>query len=225
MPEVRFVPAVKLPARAIRDQGLEVNCCTSCALTACLEALRRDFPELSPLFHFRMSGSHAGTSGLTEAAALGTGRVHGFCLQSLYPAPLSNRGLTLAVSRQAIADGRTRRLADRQNNRLWRVAGAPDRVLSWKSALNRGHPIFLGIATDAPYDSLRTSGITSWVPSTAPPGSPGNHAVAILGYDDASAHFIIQDSRGRSFALGGQWFLSYRDATRSNRITASYEIG
>lgn len=216
---------VELPARAIRDQGPEVNCCTSCALSACVEGLRTEVPELSPLFHYRMSGGRVGARGLTADAALAGGRIHGFCLQSLHPPAITGQGLSIPASQLAIDDATKRRLRNRQGHPLWRASGFPDRVHSWRSALNRRHPVFLAIATDSPYWDLGSPGVTTWVPSTAPPGGDGDHAVAVLGYDDDARQFIVQDSRGSSFGAGGQWFLSYRDAARSNRITESYEIG
>lgn len=218
------MPTVKLPCRVIRDQGRTVNCCTSCALSACLEAARPDLPELSPMFHYRQSGGRSGSRGLTEEAALAGAGSHGFCLQSLHPVEISDHGLSTPVSQEAIDDGRTRRLRDRSGRPLWRPAGSPDRVSSWRSALDRGHPVFLTIATDHAYWNLGSSNLSTWEPTTEAPGTAGDHAVAILGYDDARGHFIVQDSRGTSFGAGGQWFLPYAAAQRSNRITASYAI-
>lgn len=219
------MPTIKLPARAIRDQGGTVNCCTSCALSACLEALHPDFPELSPMFHFRMSGGQVGSRGLTEEAALIGAWRDGFCSQSLHRVEISEQGLTAQVSSTAIDDGRKRRLRNPRGRPLWRATGAPDRVHRWKRSLDDGLPVFLIIATDPGYWQLATPSVSAWEPATAPPRASGDHAVAVLGYDDDRGHFIVQDSRGSGFGVGGQWFLSYPTAQRTNRITASYAIG
>ena len=48
---------VRLPPRReppVWEQS-DVECCTSCALTACLEAKHPDYEKLSPIFHYHKS--------------------------------------------------------------------------------------------------------------------------------------------------------------------------
>lgn len=214
-----------IPARAIRDQHSEVNCCTSCALAACLEGLRPDLAELSPLFHYHLSGGLAGDRGLTDTAALAGGFVHGFCLQTLHPHPISRIGLATVPTSDAVSDGKKHRLSNQHGQLLWSWIGTLDPEHSWRRALDSGQPLFLAIAPDTAYARLADAGVDTWEPTTAPPGQPGTHAVAVLGYDDGPRHFIVQDSRGPGFGAGGQWFLPYDTARSSNRITAAYRIG
>ena len=49
--------SVRLSARRIWEQKDGVNCCTSCAISTCLEAMRRDYDVLSPIFHYHRSGA------------------------------------------------------------------------------------------------------------------------------------------------------------------------
>ena len=214
--------SVSLPARRIWDQGASVNCCTSCALAASLEALHPDYRALSPVFHYYLSRpGHVGNRGLTEGQALSGAMRFGLCLQSLHPQPIVLSALNVRPSSRATSDGRRRALR-RAGRRLYRRLGSSDRVGLWRRALDLGHPLFLVIHLDSSYDALERGGAAEWIPSGSV-AAGRMHAVAALGYEDSARRFVVQDSRGPAFGLGGQWYLPYRNCV-SNSIEAAYEI-
>lgn len=214
---------IRLPTRAIRDQGDDVNCCTSCALAACLEATRQDYPELSPVFHYYVSRRDWRVDrGLTMGAVF-SGRIrNGICTQDLHDPPYSKEGIRVAPSGHARDDGRARRA---KRDRLERFPHYPLRSsrLEWelREALDRGHAVLLGFRLDARYADLG-SGADRWEARGPATGAVG-HAAAVIGYEDAAGAFVIQDSRGPAFGRGGQWYLPY-SATRSSLLLEAYEI-
>ena len=48
--------STQLSPRKIWQQQ-DVECCTSCAIATCLEALHREYDVLSPIFHYQRSGA------------------------------------------------------------------------------------------------------------------------------------------------------------------------
>jgi C1A family cysteine protease len=78
-----------------------------------------------------------------------------------------------------------------------------NRVQEWKKALLTGKPIVAGIDLPAAYEKAMVRASTDG-------GRLGpSHAVAILGYRDSEHAFIVQDSRGPDWFLGGQWWMPY----------------
>ena len=78
-----------------------------------------------------------------------------------------------------------------------------NREREWKVVLLTGKPIVAGIDLPAGYNRLMRRASTT-------EGRLGpSHAVAILGYDDAEQAFIVQDSRGLDWFIGGQWWMPY----------------
>jgi hypothetical protein len=220
---------IELSSQRVRDQGSDVNCCTSCALAACLEALQPDGEALSPLFHYHLSRpGGAGNSGMTDTAALAGAYKYGLCVSRLHPTAHEPEPVTLAAveerpSGAAIDDGRTRWLRGRRPGvKLWRRIRRTDAEREWKLALDRKHPVFVGILLEASYRSMKGGAADTWRPQKAFGLLPG-HAVALLGYDDAARRFIVQDSRGTSFGRQGRWFLPY-ESVASNAILDSFEI-
>lgn len=202
---------IELSTRRIWNQN-EVECCTSCAISACLEALHRDYEALSPIFHYRSSGARF-DRGLSPVVALGLARSVGICLYSLHPHGLSRTGLRARPSSRATRDATDRRLRH-VNRRLYRRFDTRPRALQMRSVLGRGHPMLLVIWPDSGYRKL-ADGDDQWRPTQV-----GRrdllHAVAVIGYRPDEDRFIVQDSRGSDFARGGQWFLAGSDCdTRS----------
>ncbi len=221
--------AVALITRHVRNQGSKVNCCTSCALAACLEALNPDEEPLSPLFHYHLSRpGRVGNAGMTDTAALAGAYKYGLCLSRLHPTKREPEPVTLAAvaeepSSTAIQDGRTRWLRGRRpSKKLWRRVRRSDAQRQWRQALDRGHSVFVGILLEGSYWNMDGGAEDTWRPKKAAGRLPG-HAVALLGYDDGAEKFLFQDSRGEGFGRRGQWFLPY-ECTWSNAIQDSYEI-
>ena len=195
---------IHLSPRTIWKQH-EVECCTSCALATCLEAVHRDYDVLSPIFHYNRSGARY-DRGLNPETALAVARSNGFCLQKLHPEDLTRAGLRSRPSSRAINDGLDRRLRH-VNKRLYKRLHTRNRANEMLSALGRGHPIFLAIWPDSGYWQLDDPGVYEWQPTRATRRGL-LHTVAVLGYQAEDRRFVAQDSRGDQFGSGGQWYLA-----------------
>ena len=198
-----------LPAGAVRDQGGEVNSCLSCALAAGVEAAKPDSPILSALFHYYWSRpGQSGVAGLTMLQGFAGAERRGFCFRELYDPSPSRSGLRSRPDGRAISDGRLRRFLRRGGRRAYVHLPDSSRVDGWRRALARRHPVVAGLLLDESYWEMR-DGDPVWK-ATGPRKGSQAHAVAVLGFDDRAEHFVVQDSRGESFADGGQWYLRYR---------------
>ena len=213
---------MKRPARSIRNQGKTVNACLSCAIAAAAEGAHPDFPELSPLFHFYWSRpGQSGNRGLSILGALAGGKRYGLCRQQLHGPPYSLDGLRRRPSPAARADGRTRLMSTNRRGIQYRRLPTTDRAAAWRTALTKSRCLFFGFAPDEAYDRLSTDSPV-WL-AQGPRNSSIGHAAAVLGFDEQAQNFIVQDSRGPEFALGGQWFLP-STAVGSQLIEASYSV-
>jgi hypothetical protein len=207
---VLYSPEVRLPgARAIIDQK-NVNCCVSCALATCLEVLYPAYEQLSPLFHYyetvlRFQGRAPSVSDSLEVdQGWSTLASTGICSLTLHQVPYDLSGMSQAPSSEAEADARNRTmpfLVDRYLSPYQSISLELDPVNSMKRALAARRPILAGIQLTANYGAVKL----------LDPGPPtgARHAVAILGYSDAEASFVVQDSRGQGWGQGGQWWLPY----------------
>jgi len=212
-------PEIRLSgARAILDQK-QVDCCISCAITTCVEVLYPQYEQLSPLFHYYETALHfqGRAPRVNDGMEIDQGfRILtsvGICLFSLHPAPFDDAGVTMAPSPAAETDGKKRAMPPLPVTYVSPYKAIPlglDPVNSVKEALAGGKPVLAGIHLTANYGAVKLMD----------PGSPTGlrHAVAVLGYSDAEASFIIQDSRGRDWAQGGQWWLPYGILASPNTI-------
>lgn len=91
----------------------------------------------------------------------------------------------------------------------------PQNEQSIKSAIAAGRPVVLGIELRQSFYSVGSNGIAT--PMTG--GVVGWHAVTIVGYDDSTRMFELQNSWGTSWGKNGFFYLSYDFVT--NPSTAS----
>lgn len=201
---------VRLPgARAILDQK-QVDCCISCAITTCVEVLYPQYEQLSSLYHYyetaiRFQGRAPGVNdGMEIDQGFRTLGSAGICLFSLHQAQFDAAGVAMAPSPVAEADGKERAMPPFPVTYVSPYKAIPlelDPVNDVKEVLAGGRPVLAGVQLTANYGAVKL----------LDPGSPtgARHAVAVLGYSDAEASFIIQDSRGPDWAQGGQWWLPY----------------
>jgi hypothetical protein len=222
---VTLPSTVKLPARKIWNQGKEINCCLSCALATCFEALYASQPALAPLFHYWWArADRRNPAPLTTSAGFLAGRMQGFCALELHNKEFTVAGASDSPSDRANLDGLKRRIGldPQSGERLYYWLPRSDAAHYWRKALASKYPILLGIHPDTSYDKLEEETDT-WIPSGGRTSQVG-HAVAVLGYEDSPGRFIAQDSRGTAFAAGGQWYLPYELAS-SNAVSEAYAIG
>ena len=211
---------VLLPARAQRDQA-EVNCCLSCAIGACLEAMLPTSPVLSALYHFHFAGGTSSVrTGIQESAAKAALLSRGICRLGLHPFTITTPNVSLVPDSVAVHDGQGRRPIDRDTGELiCEPVPLSNSQLQWRSRLRSGIPL---VAIIAPNPSYRNDvATTGHLGDASGPLESILHAVAVIGYSDAEDSFLIQDSRGNSFGpLGGQWWLPYNLARTPFLVSA-----
>jgi len=197
--------------RRIIDQG-SIPCCVSCAIAAAAESANADWETLSPLFHYFvtrtqvMRASPQQTANVSLEDAKSAMEDIGICLNRLHEKKMDPQGIAEAPSPAAQSDGLTRRLPRTSTfppaHRIV-LLGDQNREQEWKMALLTGKPILAGIDLPANYDKPMRRATTEL-------GRLGpSHAVVILGYNDSEHAFIVQDSRGKDWFIGGQWWMPY----------------
>jgi hypothetical protein len=197
--------------RRIVDQKT-IPCCVSCAIAAAAESANADWDALSPLFHYFVSRVDlmrllpTQTPELTLEQAGSALESIGISLFSLHDQAMDAPGVSAPPSPDARADAVRRRLEPPSTfppvSRM-ELLSDYSREQSWKTALLTGSPILAGIDLPTDYDpKMRKASSTA--------GRLGrSHAVAVIGYDDAEHSFIVQDSRGPDWFIGGQWWMPY----------------
>ena len=222
--ETSNTAAVQLPRPALRDQGSEVDCCTSAALATAIESIdlnRGQETPLADLFHYyyaRQDPKYLGS--VTLRQALKVAATKGFCVLSLHSYARTAEGARKIPSEEAKEDAKAHRLL--AYDPITGLAGyyrldGPGRVARWKAALAEGQPIVVGLWTQDSY--WQGSGILE----TESNAHRGAHAVAILGFDEAKQVFSARDSRGASFADEGEWPLGYA-VVESAQVVESWTI-
>jgi hypothetical protein len=199
--------AVGLPSRQIHKQG-DVNCCVSCALSTALEAADPAMPPLAPLYHFFFAGGpETIASGLTINQAQGALLRRGMCALDRHPYGIARSNVDQQPDEAAVEDGLGRRPIDPSSGTLlWKPVSilTPQGVTRQLAA---GFPVVLAFQPNEDYLDLKEGRPT--LADNGPPYDVVGHAATIIGYSDPDAVFIVQDSRGLSFGITGQWFLPY----------------
>jgi hypothetical protein len=200
--------AAGLPTRQIFQQA-DVNCCFSCALASAIEASDPAQLPLSPLFHFFFAGGQNSVEeGVTVSQAAGALLTNGVCAFNRYPLQIKRDNLGIAPSDEAVTDGQARRPMDiSAGTLLWKPLSTVLPETVWKRHLAAGYPIVIGIQPNAKY--LALDAVNPTLADSGGPYSANGHVAAVIGYNDANREFIVQDSRGPSFGIDGQWFLPY----------------
>jgi len=198
---------VSLPTRQVHEQG-DVNCCFSCALASAVEAGDVSVPPLAPLFHFHLAGGERVVNqGLTLAEARRTLLMSGICAHSEHAFPISPATVGRVPSDAARRDGLLHRPMDAAaGSLLWKPLPIFLTERSWKRCLSAGFPIVIGLRPNSAYLALDASQPT--LQTTAGVGEV-SHAAVVIGFRDTAAAFVVQDSRGVTFGVEGQWFLPY----------------
>jgi hypothetical protein len=168
------------------------------------------YDELSPLFHYfenaiRFQGRPPRVDdGMETDQGFTTLETAGISLLCLHDAAYDATGVALEPSNLAVEDGKNRSMPyklDRYVSAHQSIALELDPVNNMKQVLAGGRPILAAIQLTKNYGAAKL----------LDPGPPTGqrHAVAVLGYSNAEASFIVQDSRGKQWAQGGQWWLPF----------------
>lgn len=178
--------------------------------------------QLAPLFHYYLYNSKQQGGPLDEmslADGLSILASSGICLWRYYDVPFTEEGVNIPPDDRAIADARSRALPFDSNRELsgFGPLSDNDRVNGWKKVVLENRPVLIGLYLTNGYGPAmkRLEGERD---ASRP------HAVPLLGYREGERAFLVQDSQGSDFALGGQWWLPY-DVVESDVVEQAYVIG
>ena len=212
-------------ARSILNQQ-QVPCCVSCSFVTAMESANPSWPDLAPLFHYFLSRTEQAHSAPSQPINLTLeqgGTVverSGVSSCILHTAAMDLLGMATPPTSAARQDALTRRLPPISVlppvSRIELLADG-QRILAWKGALLRRRPIIAGFDLPVGYGPQMTQ--APW-----PAARRGDsHACAILGYDDSKASFVVQDSQGPDWFMGGQWYMPYAYA-QSGFVYRAYSL-
>jgi hypothetical protein len=211
------------PPSVIVDQGETIPCCVSCALSTCVEVLNPGWEQLSPLYHFYMFNLAEGLPSKFQDMTLDEGlnvlASSGICLHRYYDVAYTADEVRTVPAEEARADALTRVYPYDSNREVGGFALLADdgRVGVWKITVLGGRPILVGFYLTDQYGPRMKKLQGSLLPDQP-------HAVAVLGFREAESSFLVQDSRGSGFGLGGQWWMPY-DIVESSVVEQAYAVG
>jgi len=211
------------PPSVIVNQGSVLPCCVSCAIATCVEVLNPGWEQLAPLYHFHMfdtmQGSPSSFVDMTLDEGLNLLASAGICLYRYYNSAYTPDGARTEPSPEATTDALTRTVPYDNNREVagFSLLSDDDRITAWKNCLVGGRPILIGLYLTDQYRPTMTK-----LQGNLLPDQP--HAVAVLGYRESESSFLVQDSRGPAFGIGGQWWLPY-DVVESSVIEQAYAVG
>jgi hypothetical protein len=192
----------------VRDQG-RLLCCVSIAITSCMEILdaaRGDVCELSPLYHYYTALDGGAPADIEPRVGLRVAARAGVCAREHHDMAFDDDGVGTAPSITARDDALTRRLWDRDDSTRYQLI-TTDRAALARTAIARGYPVFVAFHVTSAYRALADGRFVHGVPDAESTNT--GHAVVAVGYDDANATFLIEDSRGTSFGRAGHWLMPY----------------
>lgn len=211
-----------------RDQ-LHVPCCVSCAIAVAMECLDHRTPparQLSPLYHYwrarERDGKQDNLAHLTLRDGLQSAVDDGIAELKRHDPPFDRDGALTPPSSHADASARQRRLAMfdpiTEAPAYFRVSGAGQ----WLESLRRRMPVVAGFWVTSSYRSITPANpVHGPIP---PESSTVGHAVAVVGFDEASSAFLIKDSRGTEWGDRGMWWMP-ASIVDSSLIESAFALG
>jgi C1A family cysteine protease len=218
-PRTLVTPPTKVDLRAncspIEDQG-QLGSCTGNAIAGIIEFLYRRAKknvDVSRLFIYYNERMIEGTINYDNGAFLRDGikavNYYGAPLETVWPYNISK--FASRPTPTAYIDGAKRKAVAYQ-----RCAN----FAAVKNALAIGYPVVVGFDVYESYDSLAVArtGMMPY-PNKQTEQLLGGHAVALVGYDDATQRFIARNSWGVNWGDKGYFYMPYQviqDTTMSN---------
>jgi C1A family cysteine protease len=210
---VRRPPTAVLPAEVdlrptcspVEDQG-QLGSCTANALAGALEFLERKdhvpFADLSRLFIYYNERAIEHTTKTDSGAMIRDGikalAGEGVCPESTWP---------YVISRFAVKPSAASYKAAKKH-----LITSYERILTldeMRSCLAAGFPFVFGFTVYETFESPAVAK-TGIVPMPGPTErSLGGHAVVAVGYNDAERRFLVRNSWGTGWGIGGYFKMPY----------------
>lgn len=221
----------------IIDQGKDVPCCVSIAVTTCMEVLDKTLEQpLSFMYnYYRARNKHNRLNRLEIRQALDAASEFGICTKSLHNVSLDKEGASKPPSKKADSNALKRSIAiSPYSTWSYEHFENSDRVDLWRNAIQIGIPVIMGFSMTKSYDEIPHRNNTHIRPKDEK--ETGGHAVTVMGYDDnynnhehdeslsKPGAFLIRDSVGNIYpGNNGCWWLPY-ELVKSHLVTDSWAI-
>lgn len=202
--------------KTIQDQG-QLGSCTANAIAAAIgfDLLKQGLPYFfaSRLFIYynerAMEGTVKSDSGAAIRDGIKTINTLGVCSETVWPYSDANPGpFTKKPTKAAYA------LA--LNSKSLNYQSVPQDLASMKACLASKTPIVVGISVYQSFES-DTVAQTGVVPMPSKSEQLlGGHAVLVVGYNDSTQRFIVRNSWGNGWGLGGYFTIPYAYLTDPN---------
>lgn len=206
----------------VADQG-SMNSCVAFALIGAMEYLENlrseTFVSLSPQFVYYNERLLEETTELDSGTYMPDGieiiRTYGACELSLWP--YNEENLHTKPDDKAYADAATRRVITTRS--------IEQTQNSLMCVLAEGYPIAFGILAYESLESL-TVAVTGFVPipNISTETLLGGHAMLLVGYDLAKQQFLVRNSWGSTWGVGGYCWMPFAYVLNPNLANSFYTI-
>ena len=192
--------------KTVYDQG-QLGSCTANAIAAAFEfdLTKQELPDFMPsrLFIYynerRMEGTIDSDSGAMIRDGIKSVAKQGVCTEDTWPYELDK--FTDEPAAECYAAARA--------NLALAYQRVPQTLNQMRGCLAHGFPFVFGFSVYESFESpeVRTTGVVP-LPGAAE-ALLGGHAVLAVGYDDESARFLVRNSWGPDWGLGGYFTIPY----------------
>lgn len=190
----------------IEDQK-DLGSCVGHAISGAYELmLKRDYPdryqELSSLYVYYNARINERLTELDAGATIRAGlrgvRDYGICTEELWPYDPTKFDVRPSV--EAYEDGRRRTLEN------YRRLYTTDQIVR---ALNNNRPVVVGMNVYTQFFDLNEENSTVELPTNRVAEYYGEHAVYLVGYDQAKKEFLAKNSFGPNWGDDGYFYMPY----------------
>jgi C1A family cysteine protease len=201
-------PSVDLRADCpkVYDQG-QLGSCTANAIAAAFEfdLAKQAFADFMPsrLFIYynerRIEGTVNSDSGAMIRDGIKSVSKQGVCAEDAWPYDIAKFAAT--PDPKAYTQARTHRVLSYQR--------IPQVLNQMRGCLAHGYPFVFGFQV---YESFESAEVARTGAASLPAADEqplGGHAVLCVGYDDASARFVVRNSWGTEWGMDGYFTLPY----------------
>jgi len=186
----------------IFDQG-QLGSCTANALCAVVDYDIQEFIS-SRLFVYynerKMENDIPDDAGASLSDGIKTLQKYGVCTESAWPYDVAQ----FAVAPPAHC------YSDSEVHKAIKVRNIPQNEISMKTSLALDRPFVVGIRI---YDSFESATVASTgmvpFPNRRKEQDLGGHAIVCVGYDDVKKMWLMRNSWGTTWGIGGYFYLPY----------------
>lgn len=198
----------------VYDQG-QLGSCTANGIGACVEfvnhAATGKFVQPSRLFIYYNERALEGTVGSDCGAQIRDGikvvAAQGACPETDWPYDISR--FTVKPSQNCYTDA--------LRDLITKYESVPQDETALKTVLAGGEPVVFGITVFSSFETFDAATSPAPLPSLTD-SCIGGHCVVLVGYDDARQCWLVRNSWGPGWGIGGYFWLPYAYTDPRNNL-------